>query len=229
MKTHLRLGVILLPLFLLAGCSDDVVTEPVSREPEGYPEPLVSDGAAGLDQLITNLGSSYLEMSYAEYEKILAADYVFRVDPAEVAAMGTEEFDAPGDLSSTAKMFSGEVGRVPVLDPVTRLPTGDFVEIPAIATISVDIDPAGPGWEEGRWGEFGMTWRRVYDVALTVTYAASNRVDQIRGKSVFYGIADQETGRWQLRVWEDQGVDSAIVVRANDSTSVASLKSRYLY
>jgi hypothetical protein len=229
MKTHLQLSVILLPLILLAGCSDDVVTEPVSREPEGYPEPLVSDGAAGLDQLITNLGSSYLEMSYAEYEKILAADYVFRVDPAEVDITGTAELDASGDLSSAENMFSGEVGREPILDPVTRLPTGDFLEIPAIATISVDIDPAGPGWEEGRWGEYGMTWRRVYAVAMTVTHAASNRVDQVRGKSVFFAIADQETGRWQLRAWEDQGVDSEIVVRANDSTSVASLKSRYLY
>ena len=35
-------------------------------------------------------------------------------------------------------------------------------------------------------GEFAGSWRRVYDVDMTVTYSGDGRIDTIRGKQVLY-------------------------------------------
>ena len=54
----------------------------------------------------------------------------------------------------------------------------------------------------------------VYDVDMTVTYSGDGRIDTIRGKQVFYvtkGTLEGDTSGkeyWQLRAWEDQGINS---------------------
>ena len=171
--------------------------------------------ATARNNVIYNLERAYELLNYEEYEKLIHETYVFRVDPAEIDIVGSAELSAFEDLESTYAMFNGETGLEPRLDPVTGLPTGEFDVVPAVQTIELDLTPdSASSWTLMEDGEFAGSWRRVYDVDMTVTYSGDGRIDTIRGKQVFYvtkGTLEGDTSGkeyWQLRAWEDQGINS---------------------
>jgi hypothetical protein len=173
----------------------------------------VSDGVAR-NNVIYNLERAYELLDYQAYSALIHLEYVFRVDPAEIDIVGQAQLTAVEDLESTEAMFGGEFGSEPVLDPVTGLPTGEEVQVPPVQTIELDLTPdSASNWTLMEDGEFAGTWRRVYDVDMTVTYT-DGRIDTIRGKQVFYvtpGVIEGDpSGKlyWQLRAWEDQGINS---------------------
>ena len=149
-----------------------------------------------------------------EYAKLIHNEYVFRVDPAEIDIVGSAELSAVEDLESTEAMFAGESGLEPVVDPVTGQPTGEFRVVAPVQSIELDLTPdSASSWTQMEDGEFQGSWRRVYDVDMTVRYSDGD-VQTIRGKQVFYvlpgTLRDDTSGDeyWQLRAWEDQGIDS---------------------
>ena len=81
------------------------------------------------------------------------------------------------------------------------------------ANASTLIPDSASSWTLMEDGEFAGSWRRVYDVDMTVTYSDGD-VHTIRGKQVFYTLPDtlqDDTSGdeyWQLRAWEDQGINS---------------------
>lgn len=174
----------------------------------------VSDGTAR-NNVIYNLERAYEQLDYLAYSSLIHQEYVFRVDPAEINIVGQAELSAAEDLESTEAMFSQQFGEEPVLDPVTGLPTGEYVQVPPVQSIELDLTPdSASSWTLMEDGEFAGTWRRVYDVDMTVTYVGDGRIDTIRGKQVFYvttGTIEGDTSGklyWQLRAWEDQGINS---------------------
>ena len=203
----------LLVLFLLpwsVGCSEDSSPTVVLTPPDDA-LPLVSNADLGRDQLVANLELAYEQMNYANYERTINSSYVFRVDPSDIDIVGTDELSAAEDLTSTSAMFSGETGIETVFDSNGR-PTGDSVIVPPVQSIHLSFTPESASWILMEGGEFVGTWRRVYDVRMTVTYSGETRVDQITGKQIFYLIAatisidDEELDVWQLRAWEDMGI-----------------------
>lgn len=214
---------------LLVSCGDDgTSTDPAPRD-DSYAPPLVSAGDVGLDQMVENLEASLEQLNFTEYQELIHADFVFLVDPAGVDVIGRQELSAAEDLATMQRMFDGEYGVEPVIDPVTGLPTGAFTPVPPVQTIGVSLVPdSASDWTEVTAGEFAGTRRRVYDIDMIVTYAGSTRIDTIRGKQIFYGIANGESGEWQLRGWEDQGIESSPARRAADAQTVGGLKARFL-
>jgi hypothetical protein len=193
------------------GCSEDDSPTVVLTPPDDS-LPLVSDADAGRDQLVANLELAYEQMNYGNYSKTINPSYVFHVDPAEVDIVGTDELSASEDLESTFAMFSGEVGLEPVLDSNGKL-TGDTVMVPPVQTIRLDLTAeSASSWTLMEGGDFAGTWRRIYQIEMTVTYSGESRVDQITGKQVFYltpgtiSMDGEEFDVWQLRAWEDMGV-----------------------
>jgi len=204
----------------LSGCgifspdeSDDGGDPPVSDfKPTGVGD--VPDGTAR-NNVIYNLERAYELMRYEQYEKLIHLDYVFRVDPAEIDIVGSAQLTAVEDLDSTEAMFSGATGEEKVLDPVTGQPTGEVRQVPPVQEITLDLTPdSSSSWTLMQDGEFAGSYRRVYDVDMTVYYSGDGRIDTIRGKQVFYvtpgTIAGDTSGKlyWQLRAWEDQGINS---------------------
>lgn len=176
--------------------------------------PYVSSGEAGRNQAISNLEQAYELMNYEEYEKLIHTDYIFRVDPNDVNIVGQDELSAADDLASTYSMFNSETGEEPVLDAQGN-PTGDVEIVPPVQQIRLTLTPAsGSAWTLMQDGEFAGTWRRIYEVDMTVNYSGDGRRDSIQGKQVFYLIAGTivQDGNvlnvWQLRAWEDQGINS---------------------
>jgi hypothetical protein len=219
-----RLSLVLLASFAvvaLAGCG---IFSPDESDDGGGGNPTtdfvetrvgVVPDSEGRDNVIQNLETAYRLLNYEEYEKLIHADYVFRVDPAEIDIVGIGEYSAAEDLESTYAMFNGETGEEPVLDPVTGLPTGEFRTVPPVQQIELELIPdSASSWTLMEDGEFAGSWRRVYDVDMTVTYSGDGRIDTIRGKQVFYvrpgTLSDDTSGTeyWQLRAWEDQGINS---------------------
>jgi hypothetical protein len=214
---------------LLVSCGDDGTSTDPGPQDDSYAPPLVSAGDVGLDQMVENLEASLEQLKFTEYEELIHADFVFRIDPAGVDVIGRQELSAVEDLESMRRMFDGAHGVEPVVDPVTGLPTGAFTPVPPVQSIAIDLVPdSASDWSELTAGEFSGTRRRVYDIDMIVTYAGSNRIDAIRGKQIFYGIANGESGEWQLRGWEDQGIGSAPARLANDGKTVGALKARFL-
>jgi hypothetical protein len=167
----------------------------------------------GRGQLVANLELAYAEMNYVEYEKLIHDSYIFRVDPADINIVGSAELSAAEDLDSTAAMFGGETGLEKIFDDDGNLLREDVV--PAVQTIRLDLNPeSASSWTYMETGEFAGTWRLIYDVDMTVVYSGETRTDQITGKQVFYVVATKviENGNefevWQLRAWEDQGINS---------------------
>ena len=153
-------------------------------------------------------------MNYLEYEKLINGLYVFRIDPDDLEAVGQLELSDSQDLASTKDMFDGLKGNERVLDAEGQW-TGETIEVPGVEQIRLTLTPAsGSPWTLMADGEFAGTWRRIYDVDMTVTYQGGTRIDSIRGKQTFYLMAGtwEEGGNvldvWQLRAWEDQGIDS---------------------
>ena len=174
---------------------------------------VVPDGTAR-DNVIFNLELAYELLEYLEYQKLIHDEYVFRVDPAEIDIVGSAELSAGEDLASTEAMFGGEPGVEPVLDPVTGLPTGETRVVAPVQSIELDLNPdSASSWTQMEDGEFVDAWRRVYDVDMTVTYSDGD-VQTITGKQVFYVLPGTLSGDtsgkeyWQLRAWEDQGINS---------------------
>jgi hypothetical protein len=246
----------LMTLFLVQGsmgCSEDdsptVILDNGGAATE-YPLPLVSDADAGRDQLVANLALGYERLHYGEYEKLIHASYVFRVDPSEVNIVGQSELSAAEDLESTFRMFSGETGLEPVLDNSGN-PTGDYWMVPAVQSIRLDLTPdSASSWTLMTDGEFSGAWRRVYALNMTVNYSGDTRIDQITGTQVLYLAASVVTidglveEVWKIRAWEDQGLFRApphgpgLATRAandtqgslplpTDNTSLGQLKSLF--
>ena len=167
----------------------------------------------GRDNVIANLELAYELLNYEQYERLIHADYVFRVDPNEVDIVGARELTAFEDLESTFAMFNGETGREPILDAEGN-PTGEEAIVPPVQRITLDLDPETSAWIESSDPLFEGSFERIYRVTMTVTYSGDSRVDQIRGKQVFYvtpgTLQNDDSGKlyWQLRAWEDQGIDS---------------------
>lgn len=220
----------LMILFLVQwpmGCSEDdsptVILGDGGTTTE-YPLPLVSNAEAGRDQLVANAELAYEQLRYEAYENLIHNRYVFRIDPSEIDIVGQAELGAAEDLQSTFGMFSGETGLEPVLDP-DGAPTGDFVVVPAVQSIRLDLTPeSASSWTLMETGEFAGAWRRVYHLEMTVTYAGESRIDEIRGKQVLYLAASVITvdgsiqGVWKIRAWEDQGIASAAYHGAESAT-----------
>lgn len=215
-----RLSLVLVALFAVAalsGCgifspdeSNNTDTVPAVVFPPAY----VDDGAAGREQLIDNLELAYEKLNFEQYDKLLAELYIFRIDPTELDAVGQLELSRAEDTDSTQGMFGGEVGQERVLDD-TGAWTGTYVAVPPVQSITLDLDPATSSqWVLVDDGEFAGAWRKTYDVAMKVTYSGDPRIDQISGAQVFYLVPGTivENGVtlnvWQLRAWEDQGIDS---------------------
>lgn len=174
----------------------------------------IPDGTAR-NNVIFNLERAYELLRYDEYEKLIHLDYVFRVDPAEIDIVGSAQLIAAEDLASTEAMFSGATGEEKVLDPDTGIPTGEVRQVPPVQSIELDLTPdSSSSWTLMEDGEFAGSYRRVYDVDMTVYYSGEGRIDTIRGKQVFYvtpgTIVGDTSGKlyWQLRAWEDQGINS---------------------
>ena len=227
----MRLRVLLPLMVLIVACGDDGVDN--SPPP---PEPV---DLTVLENLVPTLEDAFENLSFDEYEPLIHEDYVFRVDPPEIDIVGAMEFSAAEDLEATQSMFGGETGLEPVLDPVTGLPTGEFAVVPAVQAIQMDLAPdSASSWEEMATGDFAGTRRRVFDFDMTVTYSGSTKIDVIRGKQVLYVVEGTRRGDtsgnlyWQIRGWEDQGIDSEAALdrvdRANDAASLSSLKARFL-
>lgn len=167
----------------------------------------------GRGQVIANLELAYAEMNYLEYEKLIHTSYVFRVDPADINIVGSAELSAAEDLDSTAAMFGGETGLEKIFDDAGNLLREDVV--PAVQTIRLDLAQASASsWTLMEAGEFAGTWRLIYEVDMTVIYSGETRTDQIGGTQVFYVVTTTVTENgnefevWQLRAWEDQGINS---------------------
>jgi hypothetical protein len=218
-----RLALVLLASFAvlaLAGCgifspdeSDDDQGGGTSTEFKLTGLGDVPDGTAR-NNVIYNLERAYELLNFEEYDKLIHIDYVFRVDPAEIDIVGSAELSASQDLESTQAMFNGEQGLEPVLDAVTGLPNGEFRVVAPVQSIELDLTPdSASSWTQMEDGEFKDSWRRVYDVNMTVTYSDGD-VQTITGKQVFYvtpgTLSDDTSGKeyWQLRAWEDQGINS---------------------
>ncbi|RKZ16120.1 hypothetical protein DRQ53_07150 [bacterium] len=216
-----RLALILLASFAvvaIAGCGIFSPDESDDSDNGGgeavFPPPYVEDGAAGRDQLIENLELTYVELDFPEYEELLHDTYIFRIDPTEINAVGQFEFSRAEDVESTQAMFSGELGRERVLDAQDEW-TGEYDIVPAVQAIRLTLNAAsGSAWTLMVDGEFAGSWRKTFDVDMTVTYSGDAAVDSIVGKQVFYVVPGTvEQGGvtlevWQMRAWEDQGIDS---------------------
>lgn len=215
-----RLALVLVASFAvvaLAGCgifspdeSDDGGGTPVGD----FKLPLVSDKEVGRDQAISNLELAYELMNYDQYERLINEDYVFRIDPNDIESVGQFELSDTQDLDSTFKMFNSETGEERILDAQGNW-TGETETVPPVQTIRLTLTPAsGSAWTLMPDGEFAGTWRRIYEVDMTVTYSGATRIDSIRGKQVFYlmegsiSIDGVDVPVWQLRAWEDQGINS---------------------
>lgn len=228
----MRFIVLLLPLLLLiAACGGDGVD--TSTNPPEPPDLTV------LENLVPALEDAYNNMNYIDYQRLIHEDYVFRVDPPEVDIIGAVEFSAAEDLEATESMFSGETGLEPVIDPATGLPTGEFTVVPPVQSIEFELTPdSASEWTEMETGEFEGALRRVFDLNLTVTFGGSTRVEAIRGKQVLYAVEGSVLGDtsgtlyWQIRGWEEQGIDAGTVLdqagRANDATSLSAMKAQFL-
>lgn len=228
----MRFIALLLPLLLLiAACGDDGVD--TSTNPPEPPDMTV------IDNLVPAVEDAYNNMNYGDYEPLIHEDYVFRVDPPEVDIIGAAELSAAEDLEATSSMFSGETGLERVIDPVTGLPTGEFTAVPPVQSIAIELIPdTASDWTEMTGGAFQGTLRRVYDLSMTVTYGSGSRIDVIRGKQVLYALEGTRRGDtsgnlyWQIRGWEDQGIDSGAGLGADrapsEGASLGSLKSQFL-
>jgi hypothetical protein len=242
MNGWLKSMTVVMALALMVGaCGDD--DSPTSQTPPPDEEDFlptevgaVTDQVAR-DNVVGNLEKAYELLMYEEYERLIHADYVFRVDPAEIDIVGAAELSAFEDLESTFAMFSGETGLEPVLDPLTGQPTGQFNIMPPVQDIAVNLDPETSAWIESANPRFAGSFERVYRINMTVTYGGDSRIDQIRGMQVFYAtpgtLQNDNSGRlyWQLRGWEDQGIDSAAehsrTALPTDANSVSTLKARF--
>ena len=214
-----RLALVLLASFAVLAVSGCGIFSPDESDDGGgggndggYESTKVGDSPDGTarDRVISNLERAYEEPNFLEYEKLIHLEYVFRVDPAEIDIVGSAELSAVEDLESTEAMFAGESGLEPVVDPVT----GEFRVVAPVQSIELDLTPdSASSWTQMEDGEFQGSWRRVYDVDMTVRYSDGD-VQTIRGKQVFYvlpgTLRDDTSGDeyWQLRAWEDQGIDS---------------------
>lgn len=199
---------------------------------------LVSLGPSGADRVVAALDWAFECLHYEVYEAQIHPDYVFRVDPSDVNIVGQAEFSRVEDLESMYRMFSGEFGQEPVLD-ASGNPTGQFQVVPPVQAIQVSFTPAsGSEWMSLTDGEFAGAWRRIFDVDMTVTHSGGTRIDQIRGKQIFYVVAatvDIEgvaTEVWQLRAWEDQGINSGAGLDPvgsvpTEGASMSQLKATY--
>ncbi len=216
-----RLALILLASFAvvaLTGCGIFSPDESDDSDTGGgeavFPPPYVEDGAAGRDQLISNLELTYVELNFPEYEELLHGSYIFRIDPTEINAVGQLELSRAEDVESTQAMFSGELGLERVLDAQGEW-TGAEEIVPAVQAVRLTLSAAsGSAWTLMQDGEFAGAWRKTFDVDMTVTYSGDSKVDSIVGKQVFYVVPGTiEQGGvtlevWQLRAWEDQGIKS---------------------
>lgn len=199
--------------------------------------PLASMGELGREMLVGNIIRSFETLSYDLYATMIHGQYVFRVDPNDIESVGQFELSAFEDLDSTLKMFNGAVGAERVLDAQGNW-TGETVLVPPVRAISLALSPAsGSAWTLMPDGQFQGSWRRIYEIDMTVTHSGSARIDVIQGKQVFYlaagtiSSADGELGVWQLRAWEDQGVNSAVFgydrALTSDAQSMGQLKGTF--
>ena len=228
---------------MVCACSDDA-DSPTSQTPPPddtgtfLPTEVgsVSDEVAR-NNVVSNLENAYELLMYEEYERLVHADYVFRVDPAEIDIVGAAELSAVEDLESTFSMFNGETGLEPVLDPVTGLPTGEMTIVPPVQSIALDLDPETSAWIESPDPRFEGAFQRIYQITMTVTFSGDSRIEQICGKQLFYvrpgTLRNDDSGKlyWQLRGWEDQGIDSGAafrrVAQPTSANSVSTLKARF--
>jgi uncharacterized lipoprotein YehR (DUF1307 family) len=232
--------VIALALMVCACGDDDSPTSQTPPPDDGTVLPTevgaVSDEAAR-NNVVSNLENAYERLMYEEYDRLIHAEYVFRVDPAEVDIVGAAELSAFEDLESTFRMFSGETGVEPVLDPVTGRPTGELTVVPPVHGINLDLDPETGAWIASTDPRFAGSFERVYRITMSVTYSGDSRIDQIRGMQVFYAtpgtLRNDNSGKlyWQLRGWADQGIDSGtehwLAALPTSANSVSTLKARF--
>lgn len=218
----------------LGACGDDApdtTSPPGNALPDGLP--LVSLGDVGQDQCVTNLVDAFESLDLSAYEQVLGEDFLFRFDAAEAPILGSSELSRHEDLESTERMFNGETGLERERDSSGNW-TGNYRAVPAVRSIAMGLDPAtGSGWEAVTEGEFAGSFRRVFRLDMTVTYAGNPRIDVVYGVQIMYltegliTIQGTEVEVWRLRAWEDQGTPARPARRGSEDLSVGWFKSRY--
>jgi hypothetical protein len=210
-----------LALIALGGCgifAPDEADEGGGKVDADFPIPLVDNGAAGRDQVITNLENAYIELDYDEYERLIHDDYVFIIDPTEIDIVGVYEYSAAEDLASTKAMFERNVGIEKVVDDEGK-PTGETEIVPPVDTVDLRLPPeSASSWEFETDGRFQGAWKRIHNVNMTIEYQGGERIDQIVGLQTFHVMASTQTRTvdgqevelevWQLVGWEDQGINT---------------------
>ena len=169
--TPLLLLGLLLVLLLVAGCSEETITEPVPGPPGSFP------GTA--DQLMVNFQDAYATMNYDAYQGLIHPDYRFLFTDTDIngtTPLPTDHMVSLEELGAHENMFSGEV----VFHP-------DGTIASAVSDISVDLfEPVDEEWGASDQGSaFPGTQRRRYQVRILIA-RPGNATMLIEGQQEFF-------------------------------------------
>ena len=92
----------LFPSVMLGGCEEDISVCFGCPPVTGYLTP------TSPENLINNLQESYLAREIEEYAKLLAPEYIFKVQPQDVAELG-DFFTRDRDSTGTAALFNSPI------------------------------------------------------------------------------------------------------------------------
>ena len=201
MKFLGRLAFLFLFACLLASCDADVEVPPAPHAPYASP--------TAPESLITNLQLSYRQREIKEYAKLLAPEFVFKFQPIDANAIGTEFWTRDQDSTGTRALLTTSLVSDIRLDlfwgakdgTVDKTAPPDSVRI-RIITTDLEVDQTD-----------GITW--------LIT-------DQ---QDFFFRQGKAENGEdpthWFIYEWDDLPTAAAPGLRAGGGTTWGNLKNLY--
>lgn len=170
---------------LLAGCSEG--TDPRCCDPP--PDQLTTP-----DAVIAVLVAAYERRAIETYDRVLDEGFTFQFAPGDMEQLEQGvSWDRAAEMSSAARMFSGQPG--------TR-PDGSPIE--PIQSFLLRLSAESAAWDSATTASFPGTIHRTYGAEMIVYFQGGGTLE-IRGTQDFYLVAVQVEGQTQYRIrhWVD--------------------------
>ena len=156
--------------------------------------------------VITDFQNTFINLDVAEFDSLLASDFVFRFQQIDIQQGAPDSLDRASALNCLSNLMRSGCSTSPPAQKISL----------SIAIVSQS--------EDTRIGHAG--WRRyVVNTALTITFGDGYQT-QVNSPATFY-FRKQPAGstHWALAEWQDQPGSTSRPVRLADPGQVARLRS----